>query len=78
MDKEFEKWLKDFDEGKEEIKRGDWSWFGGYDTNTKDLLSWYIQFKNGKETKSLVKATWFLALITMILAIATIWLALKA
>ncbi|HVY01172.1 MAG TPA: hypothetical protein VHA12_00190 [Candidatus Nanoarchaeia archaeon] len=79
MDKEFEKWLLDFNKGREAIKSGPaWGHVGSYNENEKDLLLWYLQYESSKKTNSLVKATWILAGSTIILAIATIALVFVA
>lgn len=80
MDEQFNKWLLEFNKTREEMKSKDsaWNHVQSYNENEKDLLLWYIQYKSGKETKSLVKATWILAAATIILAIATIALVFSA
>lgn len=72
---DFDKWLEEFN--KHYLRSKSWNNVQHYGENQKDLLGWYIQYKNGKDTRSLVKATWILATFTIILALATIWMALK-
>jgi len=76
MDKKFDDWLTEFDQDFKESKS--WNEIQHYGQNEKDLLGYYIQFQNGKETKSLVRATWMLAGLTIVLALTSIWLAIKA
>lgn len=73
---DFDKWLEDFNA--HYVSSKSWQSVQRYGQNQKDLLGWYIQYKNGRDTRSLVKATWILAISTIILAIATIALVFVA
>lgn len=73
---DFDKWLDEFHEHFKQSKS--WQSVQHYNPNAKDLLGLYIQFESGKKTKSLVIATWVLAAFTIVLTLATIWLAVKA
>ena len=74
MDKDFEKWMEEFDKDWKESKAYNIMVGRGYSQATYQLLTWYMQFKQGQSherilwwTKSLAIATWVLALATILL-----------
>lgn len=52
MDRRFEEWLREFNSGLKQFKKGEvWGDVQSYNENEKDLLKWYIQYKSNLEDK---------------------------
>lgn len=67
---DFKQWLK---EGKEDVADAVNNNLDGGNQRQQNLMPSYMQYRNFKETKKLVIATWVLAIVTITLAMVT-WL----
>jgi hypothetical protein len=70
MDKDFEKWMQEFEKDWRDSKSYNVMVGKGWSTATYQLLTWYIQFKSSEKllklTRWLVYGTWILAIGTIL------------
>lgn len=72
MDKEFDECAREFDESFKKSEAYKNLISKGYDQNAKDLLGWYIQYKQQKSNERVIYWTRWLVFGTWILAIGTL------